>query len=378
MRRQSLLGMRRRTTGQISVESRNSVFFAFSPYHFLLSVAIASNMPSRGEKHLVLFSDSQGAKSLARVARQWDRSPFTSVTLFPGAYGLASLPVVKPALLAILAKQNVRYVRRIIDELKPDHVCVFGDKRIECQAAIHYGKSIDEDTIAMVAEDGSADYSSALIRPRGRVYQSLIRAIFGRWWEEVRAYGTYSRTDEVHVTFPSLVRDELKARRLLEIPRVSLTSAMDAEFVDAYCEAMGFDPSSLSEIRGLVLLDHSSVGPRVQEYLSIVRRVIPEYGVRGANIAFKCHPRETSREPLSELGGDAHVVVPAALPVEIVYLAGQRSLELVVGNKSTGILTAKWLLPETRVLSLALATGGADPRLLRVFERIGVELVSNQ
>jgi hypothetical protein len=115
---------------------------------------------------------------------------------------------------------------------------------------------------------------------------------------------------------------------------------------------------------------------------------------RGYDVAVKYHPRQIETDYL-DVGRDPRVsLLPSGLPLEYVYIlaaapatdsalsrrsgaaakADARPLQMVIGDVSTTLLTARWLVPDARVISLARPLGLLDPAIEELFAKLAISV----
>jgi len=71
------------------------------------------------------------------------------------------------------------------------------------------------------------------------------------------------------------------------------------------------------------------------------------------------------------------IVLPQSLPIELVYIFTSKQIRFIVGDISTSLLTAKWLLDNATVVSIAPLIGQTDPQLFRTFHELDIKILNN-
>ncbi len=356
-------------------EQRNNdkqIFVAFSPYHLLLSLVLARNQNDKVVNHLVVVSDFGGANTLLDALNSWSQSPFASIVSLPGTYG-------NPGMLrtAFIMRRNARTIERLVLHENFDYVYVFNDLRAEAQAALYYSQRGNRTALGVYGEDGSAAYSSQRRRRQNTPRLILQKLLFGTWWEDVGVLGTCSYVDEVRALFPQFVRPELKLKPVAHVPRDAFLRLRHEEFLFNYLEAMGMTRSELYYADLILVVEHSDDILQIPDYRLAFEQLLASAVSHDLRVAIKYHPRDVRRHFISIADVPDVLILPRWLPIELVYLLAGHRIRYVAGDMSTALLTAKWLLDNTTVISLMRMAGREDASLLETFDKLGVKLVSN-
>jgi hypothetical protein len=128
-------------------------------------------------------------------------------------------------------------------------------------------------------------------------------------------------------------------------------------------------------------VSHSSVSGRIAGYQAAMRGIVEQLAAGGAAVGVKYHPRQAEPDYLQLTTIERTTLLPQGLPLEFLYIrrappvAGAgRPLRVIVGDISTTLLTARWLAPEARCISLARPLGLLDASIEQLFSRLGVHL----
>jgi hypothetical protein len=177
--------------------------------------------------------------------------------------------------------------------------------------------------------------------------------------------------------FPQLVRPELRLKPVAGVPRDALLRLRLEEFPSNYLEAVGMTRSELHCVDLILVVDHMDGVLQIPAYRLAIEQLFASASSHGLRVAVKYHPRDVRRHLFSIADVPDVLILPQWLPIELVYLLAGHRIRFVVGDVSTGLLTAKWLLDNTTVISLMRMVGREDASLLETFDELGVKLVSN-
>lgn len=343
-----------------------SLYIARTPYHVILAngLALESEEPP-SDQYLVGVLDSDMERLLASL-RESDDVPFADVRELPGSYDCT------PRRAQFRAKLNSVKVRRQVTRNGIDRIHTFHDNRPEDQAALDAlnGNDSITDARGIYVEDGAIAYFY-----RNHEWTLLetakMKLFYGPWRTNVSEHGTSKWIDEVRASFPEHVRPELRERATVPLPRREVLSLADRSWFRRYVEESGAD-DELDAIDGMIFVALSEDVSPDGEYAETVRSLVETFADRGHRVGIKYHPRETS--PFLNLDGSDAVVLPQSIPAEVLYVADPDAIRFVVGNVSTSLLTARWLLDDVPVISLARILGTDLTRLVSVFEKLDVHV----
>ncbi len=344
-----------------------NIFIAHTPYHVLLSNALALGEGNLVDNHLFIISDFSDAELLAQSLKSWNRSPFTQITLLNGVYGEASM-----VHRILTVRKNITQISRFISKCKVDRVYVFNDSRAEGQAALHFSTKNNNRTLGTYVEDGWAAYSS-FTKKLSFLKVILGKLLYGSWWENVRVYGTSRSIKEVKVIYPQFVRPEIRSRKVSQIPKQDMLNLKNYDFLHKYLESFGLNFRDLSQIEGILLVSHSEILRQYSTYMAVLQDLVVLAENSGLRIAIKYHPRESEQmKEFPVTNGKKMVLLPQSLPIEVVYILTGANIKVVIGDVSSSLLTAKWLLQNATVISMASVMDFQHPVLYEIFNKLGI------
>jgi hypothetical protein len=225
-------------------------------------------------------------------------------------------------------------------------------------------------------DEGASSYSSVLYPQPGLFERALRRLCIGPWWREAAKLGASGYVDRALLFFPEHAHPALRSvdRKALD-PSAFRCQAL-RKLARDYLSAAGWRGSEAAP-NVLVFCAHSdTIRPFLDDYVAAMHRVVSNATRRGRRVVVKLHPRERDRRYVEAVSRGSTGVVPQQVPGEFLVLAWSASLESVVGDFSTAMITARWLCPELDCVVLADLVERGDPRLAMVLDELGVRSVS--
>ncbi|MDJ1431981.1 glycosyltransferase family 52 [Halostagnicola sp. A-GB9-2] len=331
-------------------------YFSSTPYHILLSFAVAREHPDE-QNILCVRSSSEGVAVLTRCIEKHPSSPFEEVYYLSNSYGQSTNK--KRLLKAISAFKVLKIVR----EYDVKTIFVFNDISGDVQMFLSLLRSNVD--VAYI-EDGSAAYNGSA-RDWSTTEIIARKVFFGPWWRRITVIGTGGYSDTIWTTHSEMTRHELSTLDHKQIPSENLLE--DVGWIDQYLKEV-WSLETVPKIESVVLLPHSSILQSDEYKQGTLENVIATYNMN--NTAIKYHPRE---EHESRFGFDPRFEIPQSIPAEILYMKCG-DLNKVIGDLSTSLLTAKWLRSDIDVISYGPAVGRFDQNLYDTFDQLGITMKS--
>jgi hypothetical protein len=326
-------------------------------YHVILACLIARDPRFPGASLLVLNTRRPQMAALCGPLAHAAESPFAATLALPDAAGR------KPA----RERAHGRWFARLDDSVRPERVFVFSDLTPELQLLCRRAEARGARTFC--GEDGGAAYSSrSAASPWRRHWQRVVR--FGPWVENVIASGSSRHVQTYLALHTDLLRPELQRKPVLALQATLLPDLLGASWIDAFLAHFDISREMLvcDELYALALgratEDAARMRSRLAEEIRAARQA-------GRDCIVKYHPREP-HDFLDAVALGARVL-PAAVPVELVYLASGARLGRVVGDRGTTLLSARWLAPHAQAISALELAGVDDPWYARTLDRLGVQ-----
>lgn len=348
-----------------------NIFICFTPYHVLLSCGIALDCGNSAQNYLFVISDFRDATYWVHLLKDWNQSPFTQIECLPGIYDSASI-----FRRCSTIRKNLTPITQFVSKHGADCVFVFNDGRPEAQGALHFAKKSNKNATGVYVEDGLVAYSSYTSTKRPLHKLLLGKLFYGPWWKDVRVLGTSEWVDEVKAIFPQFVRPVLRLKHVTPIPKHILLELRNQKWPYEYLKALGVEITELDNLDIILIVAHSEFAKRVPEYKQSIEKILSMAKSQDLRLGVKYHPRELLDDFLS-LGANGVLVLPQSLPMELLYIIAAAQIKFIIGDISTSLLTAKWLLSNVTVVSIAPLIGQFDLQLIGIFRSLGVKAVSN-
>lgn len=328
-------------------------------YHLLLAHLLAGDARFAGRTLLVFTGAREQVAALHQAMTAGGCAPFDAV---------AYLPRTSKTLRR--ERQRARWFGALDAALRPARVVIFNDQTPDLQYLCRRAGARGARTFC--GEDGGCVYSQrSWAAPRRRHLARLLW--FGPWVQNRDTVGDTRGVGAVLAVYPDLVRPELRGKPVLGLATAGLPDLAQAPWIGHFLRALGLSREALvcNEVYAPTYSGAVTDLPRLRAAL---RERLQESLRAGRACAVKYHPRE--RSDYLDAAALGARVLPAALPVELVYQASGPALETVVGDAGTTLLSARWLAPRAQAVSALVYTGIDDPFYAAVLTRLGVTLLS--
>jgi hypothetical protein len=342
-----------------------TIYVVATPYHVLLAHVLAAVDKSSKNSVLMMKEGRADFHVMFNAIKADKNIPFGDVLFLRE-------PVVgkineKPKWV----RQRAQAVEEMIESLQPQNIYIFNDSYLE-QRLIHVGKQYGA-TIFFV-EDGGAAYSVKKT-PISKWTHLKNRLSYGRDYRQVEVQGTSSKIDYILATYPQHVREELREKIIIELPKGIDSLFAGLLWPSAFLRELHVDLNDLKCEALYVFGKGRSFKRRgIHDYHSIVGGLIRPTLRDNVLAAVKYHPQERQQDPLGllELGVK---LIPQSVPAEMLYYLNKDLLQCVYGDISTSLITARWFLPHARVVSFMDGLGVKDDIFKNVLSQIGVEVL---
>ena len=339
-----------------------SCFFVSTPYHVLLSHIIASGELSKGKSILVMKEKREKFFDMFASIRNDKNTPFEEV-LF-----LKQPATGKLNKGSKLIKRRAQEAGELIKKLRPEKIYIFNDTYLD-QFLAYIGKRFQA-TIYYV-EDGAIAYSTHKIRV-SHWTQFKNRFIYGNFFHEVETEGTSPNIDYVLAAYPGHVRKEFPPHKLIELPKARESIFRKLSWPKTFLSSLKI-PETSFKYDSLYVLGYSGLFKHIENYPSALSCIVKSTVNANFNSAVKYHPREKQSDYLS-LGSLGLKVIHQSVPAEILYYLNNNNLKFIYGDIGTSLITARWFLPNCRVISFMEHVGIEDQPFKNLLCQIGVEL----
>lgn len=337
--------------------------------HFYMSIGLALNEPNT--RFYLIFIDQvkDGIENKVFTAAKSIGAPFSGVECLP----------VKSAARKKSAVRSLGFarLREVLIELKPNEIITGNDRRLEFQYAMHFCRShLSLPIKGAFIDDGTGSYisfqNSKLFRNLSDKYidTPLKKITYGRWYKRPEVFGASSWVDTCYLAHPNLIPVSISDKKIIELKREFYTSCNAREYFERFSTELD-DVTFPSEANAGVLfvLPHSSMingmYGSIDNLKNTLLKVASKYS--DSKIYFKYHPRELG-DPLSlETIGCS---LTSAIPAELYY--SMYDFDLIIGDVSTALMAAKWLIPEADVRYLPVQSVEGS-LVARLFQKLDIK-----
>jgi len=349
-----------------------NIFIAFSPLNVLLCYCVALTYRAHEDNIFFIVSDFNESLKFSDAIRANKSSPFSAVYCLGGGYG-------RKGRLSnwLVRRKNILIIKDFIKKNQIKNAYSTNDMDGDGQAMLHFAKKKNKYVKGIFIEDGSAVYND-YIREKRPFWKILLAKIFyGWWWEGIKIVGTSSGVDSIMVRQPEFLRPELKNKEVIAIKKEDFIKLKEDIFFLNYIEKLGVKEEELNQIDVLLLFTYCGFFETEEYREKVLKKILKLAHDCKLRIAVKYHPRDNFEDFLSVKNVKDIIVLPRGLPLELFYLFASKSLKFVIGDVSTGLLTAKWLFSDNvRVISIAKMLNFQDS-CLETFKKQKVELPNN-
>jgi hypothetical protein len=342
----------------------DNLFVAGSAYHILLAHLLAADKTvCPGDSLLLMKRQAQANfRELFAAIRADPRTPFRDV------FFLDRAEKYKRAYRQWKDRQRLPALRNLLDAARPRRLFVFNEtvlnqylaRRVRAGGGNVYG-----------VEDGAAAYSDMQMK-RTRLDRLKDKLVFGPWAKTIAVDGSSCHIDAFFAIFPELVRAELRHQDVRALPRAGLALFDALSCPAAYLRRLGVAPDDLA-CDVIYLLAHSRNFRHLPNYRTRLRDIILNERRAELRYALSYHPREKRRD-LLDVAEHGIALIHHAVPAELVYLFNRGRLREIYGDIGTSLMSARWLLPEARAMSLMKRLELHSPPFERALTAINVEM----
>lgn len=342
----------------------DSVYFASTILHLYVAAVLAAERAEENA-HLIFIDQPEDRDfPLYPLVQNWQQSPFKTVRLFHGRFkGLTNKLKQRKELFGKL--------ENVVNDLRPNHLFVGNDRRIEFQWSMHVAQSLglkpvghymDEGTYTYLGRKDSGGFGDAVL-------DNMVKKLsYGFWWKNPPTIGGSEWIQHVHAAFPEHVHRLLQHKELHALPASGFTSNAMLSLSKALMQHYGFEPGILKDLDALFTLPHESLFNKNPAYKQRVLNEIQRLSGEGKRVAAKYHPRNSGPDVLG-LQKEGVVLLPAGVSFEAMlpHIPGSCT---VIGDVSSTLLISKWLRNELQAKSLK--HDASNDELEQFFNNIGI------
>lgn len=342
----------------------DNLFFAASSYHILLAHLLAADAQICPGTSVLVLNHCMHANfyELFQALRTDPNTPFRDVFFLdrPRRY--------KRWQRAWQDRRRLPTLRRLEEALRPQRLFLFNEDALDQDLARRVKArggqvfAVEDGAVAYSAHGRRIDWSEALKK----------KLIFGPRTRNVTVEGSSPYIDAFFAVFPAHVRAELRHKTVRALPPMDRALFDALSWPQDYLRRLGIGVEDIACDR-LYPLAQSSNFNALPDYRARMRKIILRENTPQGRCAISYHPSEKKPDVLG-VGTQGVALIHHAVPAELIYLFNRRRLREVVGNIGTSLLTARWMLPEAKVVSVMKHLGLQDSPFERTLHAIGVEM----
>ncbi|HET8700576.1 MAG TPA: hypothetical protein VFL97_02790 [Nitrococcus sp.] len=342
----------------------DNLFFAATSYHILMAHLLAADAGICPGSSVLVLNHCTHANffELFQALRSDPNTPFRDV------FFLGRPQRYKRRQRAWQDRRRLPALRRLQEALQPQRLFLFTEDALDQDLARHVKArggqvfAVEDGAVAYSAHGRRIDWSEAVKK----------KLIFGPRTRNVTVEGSSPCIDAFFAVFPEHVRAELRHKPVHALPTMDCTLFDTLSWPRDYLRRLGIGTEDIACER-LYPLAQSSNFKALPDYRARMRAVILQENALLRRSAISYHPSEKKADVLG-VSTQGVALIHHAVPAELIYLCNRRRLREVIGNIGTSLLSARWMLPEARVISLMKYLDLHDPPFEHTLRAIGVEL----
>ena len=366
-------------TGEGSVrvkEDAPTLYWIGTPRHFIIAAGMALEHARESESHLLLTSRQSYVDGMASVLKEWRQSPFSRVDIVQES--------LKESWIAsrLQTMKSISRFRRLARKCRFSRVRVFPATTHESQAFLYETGRRFPDTERSAIEDGGIYYNKQSIGGHvgtngyGMVKLLAGRTLYGPAWKAALLDGIGAVIDSVHLVSPELVRHEFRSNNLVKLSPDHLLRLADTDLPFIYMRTVGANLEQFKGIELIVILSRTDgIGREIDSYVKTVNCLVDAARKHGLKTAIKYHPKESFNDYMGLADMPGIVEIPRHLPAELLFIINVDSLQLVLGDASTALLGAPWLLPNCQAASFVNMTDKRSELIPEDLSDFGIEKI---
>ena len=341
-----------------------SLYYAKTAYHLILCSCIEHK--HKHDRSLLLMSPGfEGWKNVLDTLKN-TCSPFNKTKLLRPDVGVP--PTIKRHYdKGLNAWQSVGIVRKF----NPNRIWTCKDGSPVSNTILANSRKSCE---CIYVEDGGSTYAIKKHSLYSGWKKIVKKLIYGPWFSKVKVRGTSSEISGIAAVYPNNIKPELKSLKKYRI-KPDYLKKYGKRWAKKLLKKQNTDLKTVSDIDVLILMSKiSGTNTDKRKYIKVVRKILKESLDKGYTVGVKYHPAEEEDEYLTVNDEPNVVSMPTAIPAELL-LCSIENINRVVGYTTTALITTKWLFDDVRSISMSNSVGSDFPRLTKVMEDVGVEVI---
>ena len=362
------------------MSKRSTLYWIGTPRHFLIAAGMAVGEACVSDSHLLLTSNQDYVDGILNVLDRWSASPFSHTQVIRPQRRGDSLFANR-----IRVARTVARYRRMAIGAEYSEIRAFPGTDIAAQAYLYEIKRHSPSTRRVVIEDGGIYYNSQFISgeiadgtyPKWKLMAG--RILYGPAWTAVKRRGLGEVIDEIQLIAPQLARKELSSLKVSKLQPENLWRLSDTDLPRIYLSLFECDAQELANIDVAFILSRSDglLGDP-EGYVKTVGALLEVARRRGLKVALKYHPKEQLRDYMGLSDEVGIVEIPRELPMELLFLVSAGNLRFVLGDTSSALIGAPWILPDCIAISFVNMVNKLPELVYPDFKRFGVDLIDSE
>lgn len=328
----------------MSSSKENKLLMVATFRHFFIGLGLAMTDKS-SSYHLIFinqkFNDNRNPifQAVSRLVK-----PFSSVICLP-------LNVSGTFNKYRNRKLIFKVLRDIVGQLKPVEIATGNDRRIEYQYAMHIAKNkLKLNVKGAYLDNGIGSYINFHKLEFGKYLARrwldvpLKKIVYGNWYTRMQRYGGSDWTDICYLTHPKYAPSRLAKKDCRKI-EMDIYKNDKENIILNLLKELGLTHANLDASESILLvLPKKPVMELIYGSIENAELLIKGICEGYNNIYVKYHPADLG--DVLNLSEQA-TLLPSQIPVELLFI--NMSFNRVLGDGSTAILSAKWMLPQSDV-----------------------------
>lgn len=260
-------------------------------------------------------------------------------------------------------KAAFKQLREKILEISPVEIATGNDRRIEFQYSMHFARNVLKlDVKGAYLDNGTGSYISFQKLNMGKylarkwIDVPIKKLVYGNWFTRMQRFGGSDWTEICYLTHPSLAPARLLKRQCVGVEVDYYKTEQGQHIIKSIVNSLGGE--NVDGVEGakiLLVLPRGTVIEEIYGSLNqaeiIVKRIAADYG----QVYVKYHPGD-QKDILNF--SEVAIILPSPVPIEILFSV--MNFDKVIGDTSTAILSAKWMLPNAEVSFFDMSTAHTD------------------
>ena len=347
-----------------------NLYIASTPRHVYQAVGLAFSLTMDSTAYLLVFG-IQKDTALMDACNRAECSPFLKVVFIDQA-APATLNRWKEF------KQLKGFVSNWVGEIRPDFVFFGNDFKPLSQWILYCCKSTNPGCQITYVDEGIASYFYAFSSHRRwieKVEGRIKSVLYGSWYVRPKVIGSSKYVDSALFTFPECRQIEYGDIHA-ELLSPNIFHSEDVkQFVDCVVEDKVL-MTNVDKLDVVFLLPSMNLVPALYGTMETLRNILARIIDLGYMVGLKYHPKDYQGDLDLEAGLDVFRL-PSYLPAELIF-SKLKSTTHVLGDVSSALFTAKWLLTDSLVLAIVMQESVYTDTRRPLFNQIGVEFATDE